>query len=438
MVEQLRNRTKAKSYLNIDMNKFNLLIFYLFPLIDVKLYGFAFINPQIMKAVLFVAIPLLFLYCFNTIYKHKDKFSLDIRYILMSLSFSMVMALFFHDQSLLLSYRSTCNLFSFIFYFFLLKTRIPEKHILRCILFYCILWILVWGIALYYAPIPIFGNIDEELYEIRGTYRFFIPGDAFLYLIFYYCVAKCVINKKKIFIIFSVLLGVVIIYQVTRQTIVTCIIITMYYILRKVKYIIVYLSVILFVSTFFTINIADKTVIGNMINLSEEQIDAQRKGEIDTRLLDYKYFLTEFENNPVTVFLGNGMPHDDSNYGKIFLKLKEDRFIYLSDVGYPSIYIISGILGLILFGRLFYHIAKFKYISKDMIWIKMYLMHVMICNFASFHIATNMVGISLALYLFTKRRQYVRYVHNKMYQRKISKLKKSDKISNKEQILIAE
>ena len=361
--------------------------------------GFEYIGFDItmLKMFLFVSVFCLFFYVAKTLFHVTDDVSQYSKNILYVFLISSAMALVFHDQGLVMSYRSGISFAFIIFYFYLIRRKFTIREIQYMVAFYGTLWVLLWLIAQYNAPVRLFGDPDAAINEQRGISRFLIPGDCFLYMFYFLMLTKWLNNNKKIFFLCVIALFTIIFLQVTRQTIIVTLIVTIYYLYKKKKY--WYLSVLSLFLAFVVYNtdIHDNTMLAKMLYLSKEQMQDMRMEQEGTRTYSYIYFMSEMPNEYLTMIFGNGFPHTESECGKSFIELK-DYGIYLSDVGYPAVFVIFGILGLVVFAKLLYYILSHSF-SEQVHYAVLFLLYILICNFMSFVINVSMAAICVSLYL---------------------------------------
>lgn len=361
--------------------------------------GFEYIEFDIstLKLFLFLSVFGMLFYVFKTVIHQTDTVTQICKYILFMFLMSCFMALEFHDQSLSQSYRA-CVSFGFIlFYFYLVRRKFTAREIQYMVVFYGGLWVLLWLIAQYNAPRRLFGDPEEVINEQRGISRFLIPGDCFLYMAYFLMLTKWLNQKRRIFLICMIGLFVIIFLQVTRQTILVTSIVTIYYLFRKKKY--WYLTILsVFVAVImYNTNVHDNSLLANMMSLSQEQMKDMRTDQEGTRTYSYIYFVNEMPNDLSTIFFGNGFPHSDSDWGKTFVELK-NYGIYLSDVGYPAVFVIFGVFGLLVFARLFIYILFHKFSDQSQ-YAVLFLLYILLCNFISFVINVSMAAVCVSLYL---------------------------------------
>lgn len=384
-----------------EINK-NKVMLYLFPLINYWGYSFRYTDLNVWKALQFVVIPLVFFYAGKKIYKAKSAVSKNVRLILILALMSIIMSYLVHGQSILLGYRVTAGFLTIVFYFFLQKADFEIAVIEKFVIFYGILWICLWLINLF-SPVPLFGLFDaDKLGDSRGIIRFFIQGDGFLYMVFFLFFNKWLSERKTLFLVLAITSFVIIVFQVTRQTIAFSALVALYYFVRKNKFFWVYLLIAGGAFFFVDIDVPKDSIIGKMLDLSISQYKDNSSGTTDVRIDEYKYFFSEYTDNLAAVFLGNGLPHVDSEYGRAYVRLKLTKKYFYSDVGYAGIYIMMGVVGLFVFLRFFVIIAKKNILDRNNLWAKMFVCFLFLCNAVSFVISVNIIPMVTALYVIDK------------------------------------
>lgn len=361
--------------------------------------GFEYIgfDMTMLKMFLFVSVLGLFFFVAKVFVHTTDDVTQYAKYILYMFLISCVMASEFHKQTIDQSYRA-CISFAFIlFYFYLIRRKFTAREMQYMVAFYGGLWVVLWLIAQYNAPTRLFGDPNEAINEQRGISRFLIPGDCFLYMFYFLMLTKWLNRKSKLSFLCVVALFVVIFLQVTRQTIIVTTIVTIYYLYKRKEY--KYLAVlsVFCVGIIYNTDIHDNTMLARMLSLSKEQIENLRIDQEGTRTYSYVYFIKEMPNSFITIVLGNGFPHTVSEWGKSFVDLK-DYGIYLSDVGYPAVYVIFGLFGIAVFAKLLYYILRHRF-SEQAQYAVLFLLYTLLCNFISFVINASMAAICVSLYL---------------------------------------
>ena len=361
--------------------------------------GFEYIgfDMTMLKMFLFVSVLGLFFFVAKVVVHTTDDVTQYAKYILYMFLISCVMALEIHKQTIDESYRA-CISFAFIlFYFYLVQRKYTAREMQYMVAFYGGLWVMLWLIAQYNAPIRLFGDPNEAINEQRGISRFLIPGDCFLYMLYFLMLTKWLNRKSKFFFLCVVALFVVIFLQVTRQTIIVTTVVTIYYLYKRKEYKYLAALSVFGVGIIYNTDIHDNTMLARMMSLSKEQIEDLRIDQEGTRTYSYVYFINEMPNSFITAILGNGYPHTASEWGKSFVELK-DYGIYLSDVGYPAVYVIFGLFGITVFAKLLYYILRHRF-SEQAQYAVLFLLYTLLCNFVSFVINVSMAAICVSLYL---------------------------------------
>lgn len=104
-------------------------------------------------------------------------------------------------------------------------------------------------------------------------------------------------------------------------------------------------------------------------------------GGEDPRITEYRYFFNDWSKNIITDIFGNGISHPKTSYGKYEASLMQ-KDIYLSDVGYPSMYVIVGALGLILYIVLYIK-GTLQKLPPELSYVNMFLGFLIPSNIAA-------------------------------------------------------
>lgn len=366
-------------------------LIYLFPLCSTYLFGATFIDLNTVKALYFGTIAVFSLIFFKGITNiYISDNTRCIRNIILCFFATIFCSYILWSQSFSLGFRSTAPILALLYYFILLKSGIDSKAMIKVVHIYTIIWVAVWAFMLF-TPNRLFGIEADN----RGVQRFFIPGDGFVYLSYFLLFEKWLKTKSIITLLIVIGLFAVIIFQVTRQTIIFTLLVSLYFLFRNNKYIVLCIIAAFFVLQFFTIHFSDDSALGALINLSQNQVSDSQSGDTYIRILEYEYFCLDFNNNPLAILFGNGVPHDESAYGKEILYAKDYLAFYMSDVGYAALYVQFGCLGLLLYFRYFWNLCKSK-ISNG---AAMFLYYILAVNTMSFIFMQNIVMVAIAMYL---------------------------------------
>lgn len=263
--------------------------------------------------------------------------------------------------------------------------------------------------GLFKAPDIVFGlETENSIDNVRGIYRLSVLGKGFVILSFFFAVSKFVETSKKYWIIIFSLLFIVIVMHVIRQIIAISFLVSVYYLLKKNRYLwlwVGFASILLI--PFVSYKVDDNTLIGKLIALSENQIEAHESGEENIRISEYRYFFTEYSKNAFTALFGNGIPHSESVFGKRELKINKEKKYFASDVGYAEIYMRFGLVGLILYAIIFYRVI-IQVVPKKYMYAKLFMIYILISNIGASWIFQDVIVICICLYILetSNRRKY--------------------------------
>lgn len=388
-------------------SRLNIIILYLFPIISWLGFRYYAFNASLLKGVLFATIPLMFLYVGNTIFHNSSsKIFRLMKWFLGIMLFSMVMAYVVWDQSFSLTYRAMISFWPFLFYFFLVKANFSPRTIETFVWVNVALYIALYFYALSMAPMPIFGINDEEMDLSRGVFRIGIANRGCIALAMFFSITRWVNQKKKVYLLLAALCFVFIVLQVTRQNIIISLVILVWYILKNKKHVWVYVISLFLALQFVNIKFSDDSVIGALMNLSEQQIEDNNSGDTNIRIIEYEYFFTEYTSNPLAALFGNGVSHSESAFGKYDIRLQESKHLFQSDVGYASFYCRFGIIGLIVFFMLVKAVFKVRDNNNDsIISYKLFIAYLVLYHIASYAIVSDAIFFCIAVYMIDELTQ---------------------------------
>ena len=370
-------------------------------------YGFSYIgfNQPLLKGLYAITIPLIFIYSIEIFFikQEKERYLKVMSLITFFTFFSIFMSYFFWGQSLVLGYKAICPHLAIILYFYLLKTTPSQKSIEAFIWIFAVTYIVLWCYAISQSPNIVFGDVDESPDLSRGIFRPEIKGRGFLVLAFFLSLNKYICYKKKVFVLIAIVIFTFIILQVTRQIIFWTFLIGLYYLLRNNKKLWISIGLIglLSLAIINLIEIPDDSVVGELLRITENQIENQESGEENIRIKEYRYFFTEFSKNIVTDILGNGSPHYDSTYGKFYENVSQYSYRYfLSDVGYAQMFVIIGFVGLILYLFLFLRATRQK-VSDKAKFAQLFIIYQLFANIAASWYSHDVICICICIYLLS-------------------------------------
>lgn len=383
-------------------SKLNVIILYLFPLVCWLGFRYYAFNEVTLKGIMFVSVPLMLLYVGKTFsQKGRTKIFRLMKSFFGAMLFSMVMAFIIWGQSFSLTYRAMIAFWPFLFYFFLVKANFSSKTIERFVWVNVVLYILLYLYALSMAPMPIFGNSEEEMDLSRGAFRIILANKGCIALAMFLSITRWVDQKKKNYLLVAILCFVLIVLQVTRQNIIISLLILVWYILKNKKYVWVYLVALFMTLQFVSIKLSDESIVGALINLSEQQIEDNNSGETNIRLVGYEYFFTKYSSNPLAILFGNGVSHSESAFGAYDYRLNISKRLFQSDVGYASFFCRFGFVGLIIFLMLIVSLFKAP-INRSYNYNKLYIAYLVLYHIASIAIVSDAIFFCVSVYMIEK------------------------------------
>lgn len=394
----------------MKVKKNNIKLFFLavFPMVFYQFYKVVYINQTVAKMFFFITVALLLgLFVFTVLkIKKRSIFQLPLKIFMLVMIFSMFNAYMFWGQDFILSFRSTAPYLGLLYFFLLVWLKPTVKDAERIIIIYCFLYILLWCYGLYKAPQVIFGaDPESSIDDSRGVFRLLLAGKGFLVLGLFFYVNKYIDYRKNKWLIISVFIFMVIVFQVMRQMIFFSFLISILFILKNKKWLLYILIPIVFLIYLNGINynVNDDTIVSKLISLSVSQLQQHNTGDENIRVLEYIYFLTSYSKNIFTDLLGNGVPHYESLYGVKEVTIMEQLAYYMSDVGYAELFIRFGIIGTVLY---LYVMCKAVIcrVSPSITYAKMFILYIAAVSIGSNFLFIDAVPISLALYIIEAER----------------------------------
>ena len=379
---------------------FRTILLYVFPIISWQAFMYVGFNMTILKAIYFILLPIMGLYIYKEFKNCKNSYiKKRFKQLTLVIVFSIVMSWLIWNQPISLGYRSTAPILSIIFIFLLYKKKYTEKELRTFINVQFFIYTILYLFALYKAPEIVFGfDTEKELSDTRGIFRITIANRGFLFLSYFMFLNNWTSQHSKKYLCLAGLAFTLVIMTTIRQVIFWSFIISLIYLFRKWKYIWILSALLIISANIFTINVKNDSIIGSLINLTEEQVKDNKSGNTNVRFLEYEYYFTQYSDNPLTWILGNGQYHTDSSMGKNELKLNDSNGFFQSDVGYARIYVQWGIIGLLLIITLFYYPLKFKFPS-NLVFLKLYIIYQIFTNIAGSWIWSEIITICVTFYM---------------------------------------
>ena len=399
----------------INISKYFFL--YITPLVYWGFYNYVGFSSTLTKLPCFI-LTLLLIVLFNKdifLKKYqKGSYSIYVKFYIILVILSMLMAFLFWGQSLSQSYRATSWNFVFLFYFVLLKYQPSAKEIFIIVMIFSSIYIVLWIISLLNAPIPLFAGDDKELNDSRGVFRIIINSYDIVCLGYFCCLSKIRNGRFNLFwMIVTFFFFVMVVLGLTRLIIAASILITLVYLYIKMTWrgkVLSVLCALLFLLSFssvfpFVAGKNDSGIASSMIELTDGQLDDISEDNSNWRIIEYKIGFWEYPRNIITYILGSGIPHPESSYGKFEESLKKLKKFNRSDAGYPAILISFGLTGLTLIIAMFIKASRQKTLEEADPY-KLFVIFIAIINVMQDAICSFGVAIAISLYILEQDRIY--------------------------------
>lgn len=365
----------------------------------------AFINKIII--ILYISF---FLFCLPTIFRRVSphyKIFHAVRHVIFVLCGAPLVGILIHNQHFYSGFSFISMSLSICMFFWLVRFKISSQSVIQAIFIYVLLAILIQSLCFLTFPNHIFGynerlfELSEMTRETRGTIRFSIPGHDLLACFIFYLINQKSNLKQNLPII--IVLFLFFILRGTRLPLFVTLLICITYLVMhtKYKFIILIFSIILIIpiatSTFNTILKSNSNnILIKYIQITNKQLF--ESDEEDIRIRMAKYYLTEFNDSPLQIILGNGVPGDGTTYDKQIKRNMNFHSFFLSDIGYIQIFIYYGLIGICI-----YFILLYKALSTDIVpqyeFAKLFVIFYFLSSLTGAYILSNALYMSLALYL---------------------------------------
>ncbi len=361
---------------------------FIYALCCMRFFDYVGFNFTYIKIISLIIQPLMVVLCFDQLLKRvSHPLYRYMQWILLSLLVSFVSAGIFWGQGLTLSYRAATSMFTLLFFFYICRKRPPISVIENFVLFWGILNCVLWLYAFSQLPYMIFGESEDGLVGeniiSRGIVRISVAGKSFVVMSLFLSINKFYTTHKRYFLAFVAVFSLFIVLAVIRQVIVCSALVVAGYVYFRNKTLSIAVVTILIVFLAFggSVKFSDNSIADSLITLTEDQIEHNEVDE-DTRITEYRYFFGEYSKNIITSLIGNGMPHTLSSYGRYYDKVRLSDGLFMSDVGYAMMYVVTGWLGLALYLLLFFRSALTK-VPDKLSYARMFMIYMIPANIAA-------------------------------------------------------
>lgn len=362
------------------------------------------LSDDLLKAIYYAVLVGSIFYCKEyLIAPFNDNFATILKIFALVILLSILSAFVFWGQSLLDTFVSTIPYFSFLFYFVLLKANPSPKEVEKAIWAFLLIYIFCFYAALAVAPTRIFtgyGELEKAIDTERGMARIRLTliGAGPLYIGFFLAISRFKKTQQKIWVLYSAIIFLTIVFQLGRQAIFYSFILGLLYYLDNLRLINkVFISLIFASGLWLLVNF--NPVISALIEKSETEYAGQNDGDENARIGAYKFYLFEVSPNVITSIIGNGQYSlGKSEYGDYIDRYGRSQGYIPADVGYASIYLYFGIFGILIFIALIVAVLRLN-VASEFLYLKYYIVFLYTGNVAGSTLLGSVPLLCLALYL---------------------------------------
>ena len=309
-----------------------------------------------------------------------------------------------YDQPLSVSIITTLPyIFGYSFLYVLLKYSPDIDFLFKFIKALVICSSVIYLANLLSFPNTVFGEGKEEFDMSRGFARLGVSMIELVVFYMFYSISQYQTSKKKKWIFWSILTGVLVVFSLTRQIILLAFAFSILMILQKAnlwKKILV-ICVLFGVYQFVLPQIP---IYKTMTELSENQIEKNKYKEEDIRITAWRFYTVEYQKNEITRIIGNGLPSiGNSKIGNKFDAVTNARYggngCYYVDVGWAGFYWLFGIFATLgLLTILIKALIMARRMKKD--YYVYWILFILITSVASAPIIYHSQVVSLCIILY--------------------------------------
>lgn len=274
--------------------------------------------------------------------------------LMVMLCLSPFMAYLFHGQGIVVSIiTSLAVTFAYGWFYILLKLRIPADKVIKVLFVACALAIPVYALNALAFPDAVFGEAPEEDLT-RGIIRITLPFIVTFVLLLFYSINKWNLTKKRVWLVVAGVLMLMIILSVIRQIILVAGLLGVLFFFRNLSWIKKALGVIVLLAVVFVV-LPQIQIFEAMIELSEKQYESNEEEDEDVRIGSWRYHIYEYQDSPMTMLLGNGMPSvGHSAWGDKFDYDAETSRYFAADVGWAGFFYHFGLIATVALACVFW------------------------------------------------------------------------------------
>lgn len=365
-------------------------------------YYFATFLPGIFKPFRFGLLAVVVTAGVALSFRKGEGFIVPIQLLTLAMILSILVSFLTRGQSIPLGFLITLPYLLWPIFFVLLKIKVSVEMVEKVVIYFGLAYIVCYFIqfANPYNVMFNLGMVEDEFRESRGIIRIIFPGAGVMWLFTAMATTKLTssTNQHKFFWFIILILGIVLPFmQATRTYIVPTILIYFYHFAQTLSLPKKVFIGFAFVFAGLSISDIEIPVIDGILEQSEDQSD---QGTKDIRYIAATYFLTEFSPSPINKILGNGMGHEQSEYGQLMKQLAQ-KGLFIPDIGILGIYAYFGIIPIIAWALIGYKVYVYK-IPEKYIYLKYYFFYVFFSAItgSSFYHIHYLITTIFALYIF--------------------------------------
>ena len=309
-----------------------------------------------------------------------------------------------YDQPLSVSIIATLPyIFGYSFLYVLLKYSPDIDFLFKFIKALVICSSVIYLANLLSFPNTVFGEGKEEFDMSRGFARLGVWMIELVVFYMFYSISQYQSSKKKKWIFWSILTGVLVVFSLTRQVILLGFAFSILMILQKAKLWKKILVICVFLGIYQFV-LPQIPIYKTMTELSENQIEKNKYKEEDIRITAWRFYTVEYQKNEITRIIGNGLPSiGNSKIGNKFDAVTNARYggngCYYVDVGWAGFYWLFGIFATLgLLTILIKALIMARRMKKD--YYVYWIMFILITSVASAPIIFYGQVVSLCIILY--------------------------------------
>lgn len=311
-----------------------------------------------------ISIVIIVLLLFTGMQKESPR--LNVTYIILfgiGIVLSMLMAMIYHDQSLLGTAISQRPLYFMLCFFVWWKIGLTEDELFPILRVLTILTLFLFTISLFEPQLFMSQTTIEKFYSKQSTSTdvlCFMPGHLYVLLYLFYLLQNLQENFSRMdWLIVFASLGMFFIFQ-NRSTLIYLAVIMVYFLVKNRKRFshhgrgIVVLSVIfvLLIGLPYIRTISESLITETQLQLEDDEYN--RKIALQYYLFDYN------EGSIVKMIFGNGQPTTGSDYFEDMVEGNEQG-AYWSDLGFIGDWFLFGVIPIITLLIMAYKVFRYPY-----------------------------------------------------------------------------